>query len=161
MMTLRINSVSLLLGLITISLIPKIALADTPGKHPFYLHARSDLRQAELLLQQADEPNVTRQEKSASNYVHQAIVEIDRASILDRKDVNNSPTIDTSLQHLNKFRSIYKLIRNAERDIHQEEDNHSVVWLRNSIQANIDQAKRYVESAASEDVIDDLRQNNY
>jgi hypothetical protein len=33
---------------------------DAPGAHPAYLHARSDLRRAELLMHRPDDPNVTR-----------------------------------------------------------------------------------------------------
>ena len=47
-MTYRITSVSLLLGLVAASLGNGIASADIPGKHPYYIHARSDLRQAVL-----------------------------------------------------------------------------------------------------------------
>ncbi|BBD62341.1 hypothetical protein NIES2109_51800 [Nostoc sp. HK-01] len=160
-MTYRITSVSLLLGLVAASLGNGIVSADIPGKHPYYIHARSDLRQAELLLQKADESNVLQEEKAAYSKVHTAIAELDKAAVLDRKDINNYPAIDSSLKHLDKFRSIYKLLRSAEKNIEREEDNHSAVGWRNRAKVNIEQAKHYVENAASKDVIDDLRASNY
>lgn len=157
----RIQSIGLFVGLATATLSHSIASADIAGKHPYYLHARSDLRKAELLLQQPDEPNVSQQEKSAYDKVHQAIVDIDKAAVLDRKAVNDNPAIDTSLKHLDKFRSIYKLLRSAEQDLSKEEDNRSAIVLLHRAKASIQQSKYFVEKAASQDVIDDLRENNY
>lgn len=159
MISRRISSISLLIGLVAASLSHGVAAADISGKHPYYLHARSDLHKAELLLQQGDEPNVTQHERAAYDKVHEAIREIDRAAILDRKDVDDNPAVDSSLKHLDKFRSVYKLLRSAEKDISREEDNRSATGWRNRARANIEQAKRQVENAASQDVIDDLRQN--
>ncbi|BCL39389.1 hypothetical protein [Nostoc sp. MS1] len=158
----RINAISsLLVGLVAAYSSQSIAFADISGKHPYYLHARSDLQQAELILQQPDEPNVSEQEKLAYNKVHEAIQEIDKAAVLDRKQVNTHPAIDSSLKHLDKYRSIYKLLRSAEKDISIEEDNRSAIGWRNRAKNEIEQAKRYVENAASKDVVDDLRENSY
>lgn len=161
MLTRRIGAFGFLTALVAMSLGHSIASADIPGKHPAYIHARSDLRQAELLLHKPEESNVTQENKIAEQKVHNAIHEIDKAAILDRKDIDDHPTIDTSLTHLDKFRAIYKLLRRAESDISKEEDNSSASGWRSRAKNNIEQAKHYVELAASRDVVDDLRNDKY
>ncbi|QIR38386.1 hypothetical protein HCG51_17855 [Tolypothrix sp. PCC 7910] len=153
--------VSLLLGLFAVSLGNGVAGAVTPVKHPAYLHARSDLRKAELLLQQKDEPNVEQETKMAYQHIHQAIEELDKASAVDKKNLQENPNVDTSLQHLDRFRAVYKLLRSAEKDISYEEDTNTAIGWRNRAKVNIEQAKRNIESAASKDVIDDLQSEHY
>lgn len=53
--------------------IPLVSRADTPGRHPLYLHARSDLRRAQLLMRVHDDPDVMTR-------IHEADQEIDRAT---------------------------------------------------------------------------------
>ncbi|MEH1830199.1 MAG: hypothetical protein V7L22_33490 [Nostoc sp.] len=161
MMTHKISSIGILTALLTVSLSHGIALADISGKHPYYLHARSDLRKAEILLQHSDESNVVQETKIAYQNVHNAIREIDRAAVYDRKDVDDNPPVDNSIAHLDRLRAIYKLLRSAEKDISREEDNRSAVGLRNRAEANINQAKRRIEIAVSRDVVDDLRNDRY
>ncbi|BAZ49311.1 hypothetical protein NIES4103_19230 [Nostoc sp. NIES-4103] len=161
MNTYKISAIGLLTGLLTVSLGHGIALADIPSNHPDYLHARSDLRKAELLLQRPDEYNVTQEARIAAQKVHQAIQDIDVAGVLDGKNIDNYPPIDTSLNHHDKFRAIYKLLRRADKDLSKEEDNYFVVGWRNHAEANINQAKHYTAIAAGRDVIDDLVYGNY
>ncbi|BAY61122.1 hypothetical protein NIES22_11830 [Calothrix brevissima NIES-22] len=157
-MTIRkLSLVSLVAGLVAASLNYGSAGAVTPVQHPAYLHARSDLRKAELLLQQRDETNVEQETKLAYQQVHLAIQEIDKAAVLDKKDLQDNPNVDTSVKHLDKFRAIYKLLRSAEKDISEQEDTNASRSWRNRAKANIEQAKHYVEIAASRDVVDDLR----
>ena len=66
-------------------------LADTPGPHPHYLHARSDLRVAEQMMMVRDEPNVMGDLRAAADRIHQAIRLLDEAAVIDRKDVDDNP----------------------------------------------------------------------
>ncbi|MBD2452034.1 hypothetical protein H6G76_33970 [Nostoc sp. FACHB-152] len=161
MITRKISAIGLLTGLLTACLGHGIALADTPGYHPYYLHARSDLRKAELMLETPDEYNVTQAAKIAAQKVHYAIEDIDVAGVLDAKDIYDYPQIDTSLNHRDKFQAIYKLLRSAESDLSREEDNSSVISWRNRAEMDINQAKHYTAIAAGKDTIDDLTYNNY
>lgn len=156
MLTRKISALGLLTGLLTVSLGHSIALADTPGHHPAYLHARSDLRKAELLLQTPDEFNVTQEARIAAQKVHNAIQDIDVAGVLDGKNLDNDPQIDTSLNHHDKFEAIYKLLRSADKDLSGKEDNHFVLSWRNRAEAEINQAKHYTAIAAGTDIFDDL-----
>jgi len=65
--------------------------ADTPGRHPAYLHARSDLRAAQWLMRVHDDANVMRRIRQADVEIERAIHEIDRAARLDRKNMEDHP----------------------------------------------------------------------
>ena len=81
-MKLRILALSLA-GLAA-AIVPVAMNADTPGHHPAYLHARSDLRRAQFLLRVREEPNVTRRLIEADHEVEAAIGEIERGGIYSR-----------------------------------------------------------------------------
>lgn len=155
--TRKVGAIGILTTLLTVA-ITQAARADLPGKHPHYLHARSDLRKAEQLLQLPDERNVKQEETIAAREVHAAISEIDRAAVLDRKDVDDNPSIDTSLSHLGKFREIERLLQSAKRDISIEEDNHAAIGWRHRATIHLDRAQRDVEIAAQRDHNDDRSQ---
>lgn len=137
-------------------LTPAALLADTPGKHPHYIHARSDLAKARQLLGQPEEGNVAAQLRNAMNEVNQAIGEIDRAAVLDRKDMDDHPPIDTSLKCLGKFREIFRLLHSAQKDIDQEEDNPAARAWRNRANGEINEAVKFVKKALLLDEADDI-----
>jgi hypothetical protein len=152
----KLSTIGLLTGLISISLGQGIVLADIPGNHPYYIHARSDLRKAESLLETSDESNVTQEMKTAAQYVHNAIQNIEVASVLDNKNTNEYPPIDTQLNHGNKFQQIYQLLNSAKQDISREEDNNFDISWRNKAEVEINQAKHFTAIAAVRDTVDDL-----
>ncbi len=153
----KVGAIGTLTTLLVV-VITQSARADLPGRHPHYLHARSDLRKVEQLLQLPDERNVKQEETMAAREVHAAILEIDQAAALDRKDIDDNPRIDTSLRHLGKFRELERLLQSAKRDISLEEDNHTANgWRRRAI-AHLDRAEREVEIAAHRDRADDRHQ---
>ena len=160
MKTQTFGAIAILTTLAT-AIAPNIARADIPGNHPHYLHARSDLRRAEQLLQRPDEANVKREESAAAREVHAAIAEIDRASVLDRKDIDDHPAIDTSLSHQGKFSEIERLLQSAKRDISLEEDNRSARSWQHRADLHLDRAEQRVEIAAKRDRVDDYRNGRY
>lgn len=133
------------------------ASAETPGKHPAYLHARSDLAKARQLMQEGEEGNVAAQLRNALNEVNQAIGEIDRAAVLDRKDVDDHPPIDANLKCLNKFREIFRLLHSAQKDIDREEDNPASRQWRNRANGDINDAVKFVKKALLLDEADDIQ----
>lgn len=156
-LTQKFSTIGLLTALFTAAIGASIARADIPGNHPHYLHARSDLRKAEQLLQLPDEANVKREENAAARDVHAAIAEIDRASVLDRKDIDDYPAIDTSLSHAGKFREIERLLQSAKQDISLEEDNQSARAWRHIANVHLDRAEQRVDLAIRRDRRDDQR----
>lgn len=123
-------------------------LADTPGRHPRYMHARSDLRAAQWYLNVREEPNVTRNLHAAYEEVERAVVEIDRAAVIDRKDVEDHPHVDTRLGRRGRFRKIVALLRSARHDIEHEEDNPAAIRWRDAAYRHIDAALEHVHRAA-------------
>ncbi len=91
-----------------------------PGRHPRYLHARTDLRTAQMLTRVHDEPNVMRHLDAVHEQIRLAVEEIDRAAVIDRKDWVENPPIDTRLDRPGRFREAMKLLAQARRDINEE-----------------------------------------
>jgi hypothetical protein len=118
------------------------------GRHPRYLHARSDLRIAQYLLRVTEEPNVTRHLRVAEREVEAAIGEIDNAAVLDRRDMDDHPRADTNLDRRGRFSKIVALLRSARADIAGEEDNPSARGWRNIAFRHIDDALDSVRRAA-------------
>jgi hypothetical protein len=124
------------------------------GRHAHYLSARSDLRRAEFLLRVHEEPNVTRNLKAADDETEAAIREIDRAAVLDGKDLDEHPPIDTGLPRQDRFRKIVDLLRSARADIEHEEDNPRAREWRNVAFKHIDEALNAVHRAAVDAKLD-------
>jgi hypothetical protein len=142
------NRQATLTAVVALVMLPLLAAADTPGRHPRYLHARSDLQTARWLLRVQDEPNVMREIRRTQVDVDRAIREIDRAAVLDRKDIDDHPPIDTSLDRPGRFRKVMALLDSARADIGLEEDNPYAVGWRNLAYRNIDAAKEHLRRAA-------------
>jgi hypothetical protein len=125
-----------------------LVLADSPGRHPAYLHARTDLRTAQMFLRVQEEPNVQRQLNEADREVEAAIGEVDRAAFLDRKDLIDRPPIDTRLDRRGRFRKVVELLRSARADLGREEDNGAARGWRDGAYRHIDQALEHMHHAA-------------
>jgi hypothetical protein len=129
--------------------------ADTPGKHPAYLHARTDLRRAEILMRGAEEPNVARDLSAAAREVQAAIRELDTAAAWDRKDIDDNPRVDTHPKRVDRFRAIAQFLFAARRDIEREEDNPAARPWRDRAVRHINESLQAVRSAARDDWRDD------
>jgi hypothetical protein len=141
---------SLSAGLLTLSVVlaPTIASADAPGRHPAYLHARTDLRTAQMLLRVHEEPNVTRRLHQADAEIDAAIHEVDRAAVIDRKDLQDHPRPDVNLDRPGRLRKVVELLRSSRKDLAQEEDNGAARGWRDAAYRHIDAALEHVHRAA-------------
>jgi tetratricopeptide (TPR) repeat protein len=131
--------------------------AAAQGRHPAYLHARSDLRRATFLMRIPDEPNVNRDMAVAVERTELAIHELDDAARWDRKDIDEHPSIDTRLGRGGRFREIIRLLESARRDIEQEEDNPVAREWRNRAFRNIDDAIALVRRGGYDKFTDEAR----
>ncbi len=122
--------------------------ADTPGRHPRYLHARSDLRLAQRLLDVQDEPNVMYHVHRVQDHVTRAVRQIDRAALIDHKDLDDHPRVDADLDRSGRFSKVMSLLVSARDDIAREEDNPSAVGWRNVALREIDAARDQLRKAA-------------
>lgn len=145
-MKLRTFALSLL-GLAAV-LAPAIVSADTPGHHPAYQHARSNLRAAQFLMRVREEPNVTRHMVEADHEVEAAIHEIDQAAVIDHKDIDDHPHVDLRLERRERFRKIVELLRTARADLGREEDNGRARGWRDAAYQRIDGALEHIHKAS-------------
>ncbi len=118
-------------------------------RHPRYLHARSDLRTAQFIMRDMNlEPNVMRHIRTAEAEVEHAIHEIDHAAVLDGKDLNDHPRVDTHLDRRGRFREVMRLLNAARGDIGREEDNPNANRWRDVAFRHIDIAVEEMRRAA-------------
>jgi hypothetical protein len=136
-----------LIGL-AVLLAPVALNADTPGRHPAYLHARSDLRASQFLMRVREEPNVSRNLVQADREVEAAIQEIDRAAVLDRKDLDDRPHVDNGMDRHHRFERMVALLRSARADLGREEDNGRARGWRDAAYTHIDAALEHLHRAA-------------
>ena len=133
-----------------------VAFADTPGRHPRYLHARTDLRTAQFLLRVEAEPNVMHHVREVDREIDMAVGEIDRAAVIDHKDIQDRPPIDRSLDRRGRFNKAMALLKGARADIGREEDNPRAAGWRDAAYRHIDAAMDQLRRAARDLRIDHL-----
>ena len=150
----RLKNTNLWMALAATALVPLTAYAQP--RHPAYLHARSDLRRATLLMRIPDEPNVNRDMAAAIDLTERAIHEIDDAARWDRRDIDDHPPIDTRLGRGSRFREILRLLDSARHDVEHEEDNPLAREWRNRAFRNIDDAMAVVRKGGYDKFRDEV-----
>lgn len=146
----KLNTLCTGLLTLTILLVPAIVNADAPGRHPAYLRARTDLRRAQILLRVHDEPNVMRNLRAADEEIENAIREIDRAAVIDRKDLDENPPANLTLDRPGRLRRIVELLRGARMDLSREEDDGAARGWRDRAYRHIDAALGHMHRAAAD-----------
>jgi hypothetical protein len=131
-------------------------LADAQFRHPAYLHARSDLRRATLLMRIPDEPNVNRDMAAAADFTERAIHELDAAAMFDRRDIDEHPPIDVHMGRGGRFREMLRLLDSARHDIEREEDNPRAREWRNRAFRNIDDAMALIRKGGYDKFRDEM-----
>jgi hypothetical protein len=121
--------------------------ADNPGKHPAYLHALSDLRDARAHLEHASTDKVDREEGHAIAEIDKAINEIKRAAIMDGKDIQDHMPVDAHLEWRGRFHKAMELLDKAKQDVSGEEDQPDTRGLQLRVIHHIDEARHSVKHA--------------
>lgn len=141
----RLKKLSILSGLL---LLPLFANADLPGKHPFYLHALTDLRAARWMLEhRPGDAAVSANEDVAITEIDAAIREIKRAAIDDGKNVNDHPNVDVPGDRPGHLHKALELLRKVHSDVAREEDDPATRGLRDRAVGHIDGAIHATERA--------------
>jgi hypothetical protein len=130
------------------------AMADTPGHHPHYIHARGDLQEARSFLRGPLEPNVQANLQAADGEIEAAIRELNRAAWADAKDVHSRSIPDAHPDRIGRFRNLQKLLDRARKDLAAEEDNPSAMGWRDAAYKHIDAALDYIHRAARDSHLD-------
>jgi hypothetical protein len=129
-------------------LLPLLANADLPGKHPAYLHALSDLRTARWMLEhRPGDAAVSANEDVAVVEIDKAIGEIKRAAIDDGKNVNDHPNVDVPGDRPGHLHKALELLRKVHSDVAREEDDPATRGLRDRAVGHIDAAIHATERA--------------
>jgi hypothetical protein len=129
-------------------LLPVLAHADLPGKHPAYLHALSDLRTARWMLQhRPGDAAVSANEDVAVAEIDKAIGEIKRAAIDDGKNINDHPNMDVPADRPGHLHKALELLRKVHSDVAREEDDPATRGLRDRAVHHIDAATHATERA--------------
>ena len=143
----KLKSRLLLSGLLLVAT-PFAANADMPGKHPFYLHALSDLRAARWLLEhRPGDAAVSGQEDVAVTEIDKAINEIKKASIDDGKDIHDHPPVQGAGDHPGRLHKAAELLHKVHGDVAREEDDPFTRGLRDRAIMHIDEAMHATEHA--------------
>lgn len=123
-----------------------MALADEPGRHPAYLHALDDLRDARAHLDRfSPDERIDNQQQHAIDEIDAAIGEIKHAAIDDGKDLRDHPPIDAHLKRADRFRKALELLDKAHHDIDKEEDDARTRGLQYRALQHIDEAHHTVD----------------
>ena len=122
-------------------LVPVSAFADSPGKHPAYLHALTDLRAARwLIAHRPGDAAVSGDEDVAITRIDETISEIKRAAIDDGKDLNDHPGVDEHLDNRGRLNRANELLGKVHSDIAGEEDDPMTRGLRDRAVHHLDEA---------------------
>jgi len=125
--------------------------ADLPGRHPAYLHALTDLRDARWNLEhRPGDAAVSGQEDVAVTEIDRAIGEARRAAAEDGKNLDNHPHEDAVLDHAGRLHRAMDLLHAARADMAQPEDNPETRQRRDLCAQHIDAALRATGQAIAD-----------
>ncbi len=144
----KVNAMVALAALCAGLALPWIAQADSPGRHPYYLHALSDLRAARWMVEhRPGDASVSGHEDVAISEIDQAIGEIKRAAIDDGKNIGEHPNVDAPPDRPGRLHKAVELLRKVHADVAREEDDPVSRDLRNRAVTHIDAALHAAEGA--------------
>jgi hypothetical protein len=147
-MNTKLSAIALSLAALLPAVLPVAAHADVPGRHPGYLHALTDLRDARWSLEhRAGDAAVSGQEDVAVTEIDRAINDIKTAARFDEKDLRDHPHEDAHLDRPGRLHNALDLLRKAHGDLAGEEDNPEVRGLRRSAIDHVDRATGATEHA--------------
>lgn len=138
----------LLLSGLLLAAVPFAANADLPGKHPYYLHALSDLRAARWMLEhRPGDAAVSGEEDVAIAAIDQALHEIKKAAIWDGKDIHDREPVDAPHDRPGRLHKAAEILRKVHSDVAREEDDPMTRGLRDRAVLHIDEALHATERA--------------
>jgi hypothetical protein len=96
--------------------------ADNPGKHPHYLHALPDLRDARVHLERRDTDPVDHADEQTIEMIDVAMADIRRAPRLMTERTFMITSRSTSDSRAYRFHKAIELLAQAKQDVAEEED---------------------------------------
>jgi hypothetical protein len=137
-----------LMAACAVLLLTTFAAADTPGAHPAYLHALTDLRHARAHLERMT-PNarLDADEQRAIEEIDAAIREVKEAAIDDGKPLSDHPPVDAGMDRPGRLRRALELLDSARHDINERESDGFARGLKHRALHHIDEARKAVHHA--------------
>jgi hypothetical protein len=117
------------------------------GKHPHYLRALSDLRDARGLLERPNGGALQHQESDAIHQIDEAIGEIKRASIDDGKNIADHAPVDPHWPWQGRLHKSRDLLDKAIADCSKEEDDPHTQGLQARIVEHLHKAHHHIDEA--------------
>ena len=134
--------------LCAVLLLGTLSFADSPGKHPAYLHALSDLRYARAHLDRpAGNYRVNADEQRAVAEIDAAIHAINEAAISDGKPMGDHPPVDARGPMHDRLTRAMELLDAARNDVDQHESDGFARGLKKRALKHIDLARKAVHDA--------------
>jgi hypothetical protein len=124
------------------------SLAAGPYKHPAYLRALTDLRDARAHLVRAGSDVVSKEQENALVQVDQAIEEINHAGITDGKNISDHSPMDANLKQADRLHRAMGLLNQARGDVSSEQDQPDTQGLQKRVTQHIEDATRFTKYAA-------------
>lgn len=122
--------------------------ADLPGKHPYYLHALSDLRAAAWMLEhRPGDAAVSGQEDVALQQIETAHNEIKKAAVDDGKNIHDHPNVDVPGDHPGRLHKAAELLKKVHSDVNREEDDPTAKGLKHRALQHVEAALHATEKA--------------
>jgi hypothetical protein len=140
---LKLSLVALAIALLSLTNQP----LQAQGRHPAYLHALSDLRDARAHLQHPDGGAIRAEERDAIHEIDEAIKEIKHAAIDDGKNIDDHVPVDAHVPWAGRLHKAHDLLARAHGDIAREEDNPETRGLQARVLGHIDRALHRVDDA--------------
>lgn len=142
----------LLVALTLAAVVSAPAFADEYGKHPFYLHALSDLRSAAWQIdhRRPEDGQVSRAEMVVRDEVAAAIGDLRHAAWQDGKDPQWQVPTDAPLPREGRLHAAVDLLRKAHADVAREEDDARSRPFQQRGLAHVDAALQAAQQAIGE-----------
>jgi len=138
----------LLSGFMLLLSLPFVVNADSPGKHPYYLHALTDLRTARWLVEhRPGDAAVSGQEDVTITEIDAAIGEIKKAAIDDGKDIHDHEPLDAPADRPGRLHKALEILKKVHSDVAREEDDPMSKGLRDRAVKHVDGAIHATEHA--------------
>jgi len=144
----RNSAKAILMAAFAVLVMSGFAAADTPGAHPAYLHALTDLRHARAHLERMT-PNarVDADEQRAIDEIDAAIHEVKEAAIDDGKPLSDHPPVDARWERTDRLHRALELLNKSHDDIDQHESDEWARGLKHRALHHIDEARKAVHHA--------------
>ena len=130
---------------LSVAVFSSFAVADTPGAHPAYLHALSDLRNARAFLYYSP-ARFNSDQQRAIDEIDAAIHAVTEAAIDDGKPMNYRPPADGGWSRTDRLTHAIQLLDMAKDDVDKRESNGWSRQLKSSALHHIKEARKCVRS---------------